>query len=207
MNWRFECQTCAKAKRGYGLGVVFPCNEDKCEPEAIKITATTSSIPTKQYQSNKTVEDKKMKNKERYAKEIVETAIHGHHFAFDKHSKKVVACRYIKCVDCLFHGASRCSQKSLEWANAEYKEPKIFTEKEKEFIKLFPEIKYLARDMNGDLFAYTDKPQKDEGMWDYFGCNDRAATLKHITLWGLEFNSIKWEDEEPTTREEILREE
>ena len=61
MNWRFECQTCAKAKRGYGLGVVFPCNEDKCEFEAIKITATTSSIPTKQYQSNKTVEDKKMK--------------------------------------------------------------------------------------------------------------------------------------------------
>lgn len=61
MNWRWECQTCAKAKRDYGWGVVFPCNEDKCEPEAIKNTATTSSIPTKQYQSNKTVEEQKMK--------------------------------------------------------------------------------------------------------------------------------------------------
>lgn len=59
MNWRFECQTCAKAKRDYGWGVVFPCNEDKCEPEAIKNTATTSIIPTKQYQLNKIVEVEK----------------------------------------------------------------------------------------------------------------------------------------------------
>ena len=62
----------------------------------------------------------------------------------------------------------------------------------------------MARDSYGDLFGYTDKPQKFEGMWDYFGYNNRAATLKHITLWGLYFNSIQWDDEEPTSREEIL---
>lgn len=58
-NWRWECQTCAKAKCDYGWGLVLPCDEDKCEPEAFKNTATISSIPIKQYQSNKTVEVEK----------------------------------------------------------------------------------------------------------------------------------------------------
>lgn len=48
MNWRLECQFCAKARRDYGCGVVFPCNEDRCEPEAFNNTATSNSIPTKQ---------------------------------------------------------------------------------------------------------------------------------------------------------------
>lgn len=59
MNWRWKCQTCAKSKRDYGWGVVLPCDEDKCEPQEIKIVASTNSIPTKQYQSNKTVEVEK----------------------------------------------------------------------------------------------------------------------------------------------------
>ena len=59
VNWKLECQTCAKAKCDYGWGLVLPCDEDKCEPEAFKNTATTSSIPIKQYQSNKTVEVEK----------------------------------------------------------------------------------------------------------------------------------------------------
>lgn len=64
-----------------------------------------------------------MKNKEKYAKEIAEIVIKGHHFAFDKHSKRIVACSCIRCDDCLFHGLSSCDQKILEWANAEYEEP------------------------------------------------------------------------------------
>ena len=148
-----------------------------------------------------------MKNKEKYAKEIAESAIKSdHYFAYNKTLKTIVPCCETKCNDCLFYtGKKSCKINRLDWANAEYKEPKIFTEREKAFITLFPEIKYVARDSYGDLFAYTDKPQKFEGMWDYFGYNNRAATLKHITLWGLHFNSIQWEDEEPTSREEILR--
>lgn len=145
-----------------------------------------------------------MKNKERYAKEIVDLLLEDFHFALNEDGK-IVSCGDIKCSDCLFNVKIGCISERMAWANAEYKEPKIFTEREKAFIKMFPEIKYLARDKNGDLFAYTDKPQKDEGMWDYFGCNNPAATLKRITLWGLEFNAIQWEDEEPTSREEILR--
>ena len=59
MNWQWKCQTCAKAKRDYGWGFVFPCDEDKCKPEEFEIFTTSNSIPTKQCQSNKTIEVEK----------------------------------------------------------------------------------------------------------------------------------------------------
>lgn len=149
-----------------------------------------------------------MKNKEKYANEIVEVAIKNDMVSVDKQTGEILSCFGADCEKCLFfQPCSRpftCRGMFSSWANAEYKEPRQFTEREIKFVELFPEIKYLARDKNGVLFAYTDKPQKDEDTWDYFCCNNPAATLKRITLWGLEFNTIQWDDEEPTSREEIL---
>lgn len=59
MNWRWECQSCAKAKRYGCYGFVLPCDDDKCEPEGFKNSVTTNSIPIERYQSNKTVEVEK----------------------------------------------------------------------------------------------------------------------------------------------------
>lgn len=147
-----------------------------------------------------------MKNKEKYANEIVEVAIQGRHMGFDKYFRRVVPCCAIQCENCLFHGETSCKQKWLEWANAEYKEPKIFTEREKAFITLFPEIQYIARDKNNKIFGYYRKPFKDEeeGWWVYKGGGpDSVIEIRFWTL--LRFESIQWEDEEPTSREEILR--
>lgn len=150
-----------------------------------------------------------MKNKEKFANEIIELAIQGLRFGVDKSSNRVapcnsIQCNSIRCVDCLFHGVSSCSQKTFEWANAEYKEQKQFTEREKEFIKLFPEIKYLARDDGGKLFAFKDKPFKDEEE-EWWTCKNDSDILFEISFGELlKFNSIQWDDEEPTSREEIL---
>ena len=144
-----------------------------------------------------------MKNKEKYAKEIVEVAIGGHHIAFDKTINKVVPCNSIRCADCLFHSEKSCQVTGEVWANAEYEEPKQFTDREIEFVKLFSEIKYLARDYDGRLFAYRQKPFKDEeqGLWT---CYD--ADMYEVRLGdSLKLESIRWDDEEPTSREEILR--
>lgn len=65
-----------------------------------------------------------MKNKEKYAKEIVEITSDGHHFAYDTHFKRVVPCNHIQCFNCLFHGKSSCRQERLKWANGEYTETK-----------------------------------------------------------------------------------
>lgn len=146
-----------------------------------------------------------MKNKEKYAKEIVEVAIGGIHIAFDKTINKVVPCNSILCADCLFHREESCLLATEAWANAEYKEPKIFTEREKAFLNLFPEIQYIARDKNNKIFGHLQKPIKDEeeGWWVYVDGPDTAIGINFGDL--LKFESIQWSDEEPTSREEILR--
>lgn len=146
-----------------------------------------------------------MKNKEKYANEIIELAIQGLRFGVDKQSNRVapcnsIRCNSIRCVDCLFHGVSSCSQKTFEWANAEYEEPKIFTEREKAFLKLFPVFQYIAKDKNGEVFAFISKPVKGIECWissDNYG-------FYIPDYMELHFNDIRWEDEEPTSREEIL---
>lgn len=148
-----------------------------------------------------------MKNKEKYANEIVEVAIKNDMVSVDKQSGKILSCIEADCEKCLFFRADpatlTCRGMFSSWANAEYKESKRFTEREKAFIRLFPEIKYIARDKWGKLFAYKDKPEKYEDREEWFNCDD-PDSFYEIHFWGLEFNSIKWEDEEPTSREEIL---
>lgn len=146
-----------------------------------------------------------MKNKEKYAKQIVEVAIGGGHIAFDKTINKIVPCNSITCADCLFHGEESCQRTTDAWANAEYKEPRQFTETEKAFVKLFPEIKYITRDESGKLAVFSTKPSKDTGdaWWVCESGDDCLIEINSKNL--LKFFAIKWEDEEPTSREEILR--
>lgn len=149
-----------------------------------------------------------MKNKEKYANEIVESAIKGdHYFAYDKTLKRVVPCYGTSCNNCLFYdGKKACKINRLNWANAECKDTRIFTEREKAFITLFPEIQYIARDENNKIFGHIQKPIKDEeeGWWVYEDGPDTSIEIGLRDL--LKFESIQWEDEEPTSRKEILGE-
>ena len=151
-----------------------------------------------------------MKNKDKYAKDIIEAAVRVEYISVDKQTGEILSCIEADCGKCLFFRADphthTCRGMFSSWADAEYKEPKRFTEREKGFIKLFPEIKYLARDDEGKLFAYRQKPFKDEeeGWWT---CDDDTDILFEISFnFGdfLKFKSIQWEDEEQTSREEIL---
>lgn len=151
-----------------------------------------------------------MKNKEKYANEIIEATVRGEHISVNKQSGKISPCFEADCEKCLFYCANpaiaTCRGMFSCWANAEYKEPKRFTEREKAFIKLFPEIQYIARDEDNKIFGYYRKPFKDEeeGWWVYKGGGpDSVIEIRFWTL--LRFESIQWEDEEPTSREEILR--
>lgn len=143
-----------------------------------------------------------MKNKEKFAKDIVESAIKGdHYFAYDKTLKRVVPCRGTSCNNCLFYdGKKSCKINRLNWANAEYKEPKIFTEREKLFVKLFPSIQYIARDKNGALYVFMSKPEKSSLAW----LSDNEFLWEIESYMNLDFDSIQWEDEEPTHRSKIL---
>lgn len=62
----------------------------------------------------------KMKNKEKYAKEIVEIVCEGCALAVSKETGKPVKCVNIKCSECTLGGSSMCSTMIKEWAESEY---------------------------------------------------------------------------------------
>ena len=58
-KWRWECQTCQKAKACPGSGLCFPCLDDECKYEPFQNFATTSTKydPSKfVYQTSNTTE-------------------------------------------------------------------------------------------------------------------------------------------------------
>ena len=59
-----------------------------------------------------------MKNKEKYAKEIMEIACSGSRIAIMKGSGRFVSCDSILCSVCLF--STDCRKNIKEWAESEY---------------------------------------------------------------------------------------
>ena len=52
------------------------------------------------------------------------------------------------------------------------------------------DFKYIARDEDGDLYVYTNKPSKFYNCWNgHDGCD--LSAFNHL------FQFVKWEDEEP----------
>lgn len=58
-----------------------------------------------------------MKNKEKFAKEILDIACNGSSIAVDENGK-VVACENLPCIKCIFYGGP-CSDKVRKWAESE----------------------------------------------------------------------------------------
>ena len=66
-----------------------------------------------------------MKNREKYAKEIIDIAIDKGHIAVSKENK-VVCCEEISCIDCIFDKMTgNCSKLNKEWAEKEYEVPPV----------------------------------------------------------------------------------
>ena len=112
-----------------------------------------------------------MKNKERYAKEIIEMACSGNSIAVDKQSKKLVSCNSIPCRKCLFYiSDDGCCDNNgkREWAEQEYIEKPVISKRDKAFLEYIgEEYKFVARDENGGLFAYKTQPRKMEVRWTW----------------------------------------
>ena len=74
---------------------------------------------------------------------------------------------------------------------------KTFSEAEKTIARnINREYKWMARDQDGNLFIYEEKPEKKEYSWYFGGCN-------YIFYFNHLFSAIKWEDSEPTKISDI----
>ena len=93
---------------------------------------------------------------------------------------------------------SECLRLSLMGLLEEYKEPIKLTRFEYEYLKVAKENEYnfIARDNDGCVFLYRNRPWKDELSWDYSG--------KFMIVFEELFKFVKWADEESWEIDEIL---
>lgn len=144
-----------------------------------------------------------MKNREKFAKEILDIACKGGTIAVTK-DNEVVNCDDITCEKCLFNiNYDECNCHSIDikrWGESEYVEKPKITSKEKKFLDLLlPNYKYIARDKNGSLLVYTENPIKILETWGLAGC----ALINGI--FDIKFDFIKREDEEPWLIEDLKK--
>ena len=77
-----------------------------------------------------------------------------------------------------------------------------FTEREKLLlIMLFEGYEWIARDEDGHLYIYTERPEKHNGEWDYVGWLDGhwVGGLSEM------FDFVDGDDAEPTLIADVLK--
>ena len=120
-----------------------------------------------------------MKNKEKFAKEIMNIACSGSRIAVMKRSGRIVPCDGILCSVCLFSSDCRKNIKDC----------------------LSENIEYIARDPSGALYIYTRKPYKQIDCWSSSACE----TEKSWWMFNVDFPMVKWSDKEPWLIEDLKK--
>lgn len=149
-----------------------------------------------------------MKNREKFAKEILDIACNGATIAVTK-DNKVVCCRDINCEQCLFYKrydyVGYCDDTDrIRWAESEYVAKPTITSREKKFLDvLLPELKYIARDSNNSLYVYPIKPIRFGAYW--MVKNDYYFYKIAKDMYGDMFDFIKLEDEKPWSIEDLKK--
>lgn len=143
-----------------------------------------------------------MKNKEKYAKEIIEIACSGGKLAMSKDDKCLTQCIELNCSNCCFGGSGRCEEFTKEWAESEYTERPVIRKRDRAFLEYIGTgINYITRDMDGGLFIYISKPHKLIDCWESSGCESD----KSLKFFKLDFPMVKWEDSEPWLIEDLKK--
>lgn len=143
-----------------------------------------------------------MKNREEFAKGILDIACKGGKIAVTK-DNEVVNCDDITCNQCLFNKTDDCGgycdrEALIRWAESEYVEKPTITSKEKKFLDtLVFNCKYIARDGNNTLYIYYKKPIRDAKTGSWVPDNNSYYFYASRNMFGNMFDFIKWEDEEP----------
>ena len=142
-----------------------------------------------------------MKNREKFAKEILDIVCKGNRFAVTKLGK-IDRCDRIGCAECLFD--DNCAVGLEQWSESEYIEKPTITSKEKAFLYLLlPKWKYIARDSDYNrLSLYPDKPSKKSTYWS---SETKYENRIRYDVFNVKFDFVKWEDEEPWSIEDLKK--
>lgn len=143
-----------------------------------------------------------MKNKEKYAKEIVEIACNGDMFALTELGK-IIPCSEISCINCMFNrdALMSCSEKTKEWSESEYIEKPVISKRDRAFLDYLKDRwKYMARDNTSNaVYVFTEIPEKSKvGHFVYTGESRRISSDFNVV-----FPMVKLSDDEPWLIEDL----
>lgn len=144
-----------------------------------------------------------MKNKEKYAKEIIEIACK--YGAVNERTGELKGCSEIICEHCLFResGISRCKEKMKEWLEQECIEKPVISKMDRSFLDyLRDRWKYMARDnISNAVYVFTEIPEKSEvGHFAYTGEARRISSDFNVV-----FPMVKLSDSEPWLIEDLKK--
>lgn len=142
-----------------------------------------------------------MLNAERFKKEILENSNVVFDFSMSKDKHAIKKCLGV-CDNCIFYDmGDHCSNIKVKWLLSEYKEPVKLTGLEHGILEYLLEkrqYRFVVREKSDNIYIYKRKPKKGIGAWD------SSTGMLNLNVFINLFPFIKWEDEEPTSIEDVL---
>ena len=111
-------------------------------------------------------------------------------------------CSYIRCKKCVVYDGNNCQKGVFEWLMAEHVDKPKLTRKERQFCELVG-TGYIARDYNGNIYYYNNRPDKEGKLW--YSIPKNSINLKYILFSDNHFKFIEWSDKEPWAIEDLLK--
>lgn len=145
-----------------------------------------------------------MKNFEKYEKEILAVSPS---LAFGIENNKIKSCFHLKCNQCFFssyhnNDYESCGTRRGYWLYQEYKERPKLNRAEKSFCEAVSGG-YIARDENGALHLYEQRPKKIREGWYSVGYYTSITTIRTLNP-KISFDFVKWSDDEPWSVLDLL---
>ena len=143
-----------------------------------------------------------MLNAERYKNEILEKSNVVFDFSISKDRHTIEKCLGV-CDNCIFFNmGEHCSNVKVKWLLSKYKEPVKLTRFEHDVLKYLLEktqYRFIARERNDTIYIYKRKPKKESDAWEII------SGMQNLNLFINLFPFIEWEDSEPTSIEDVLK--
>ena len=142
-----------------------------------------------------------MKNKEKYAKEIMDIACSGNRIAVMKGSGRIVPCDGVLCSVCLFCSSIDCRKNIKDWSESEYIEKPVISKRDRAFLEyLGKELKYIVRSKSDNLMAFQNSAEKRGDGWGI-----GSGEFKSLKKFNIDFPMVKWSDEKPWLIEDLKK--
>lgn len=147
-----------------------------------------------------------MKNREKYAEEIIEIASRGHDVGVDIQTHRPKDCDdFNLCEECLlsYPLCNKCTENRVAWFNAEYKENAVISIRDLASLQsIQDQFKYIARDPDQTLHAYTNKPVIfSDGSYII----NNGSKNADLSILKLSPPMVKTEDKEPWLIENLKK--